>query len=94
MIYPADLPNVIEYRCGKTVRISLPRQPVKYISTSGNTNAAQICPMIPYGCDGWRLSADKDWRPLKTIPAHWMPFLNRERGTELDPRPKKAEAES
>jgi hypothetical protein len=66
--------------------MTLCRQPVRFVGSSGTTNAATICPRIPSGCDGWRRAGENDWRELKTIPPHWMPFLNRERGTELDPR--------
>lgn len=42
--------------------------------------------MIPYGCTGWREGGTKAWRPLSEIPKHWLPFLNRERETEMDSR--------
>jgi hypothetical protein len=84
--FPDDLPWMIEYRCGGTVRTALPRRPVEAVSTSGDTNARIVCPTIPHGCTGWRLPGNLCWRKLESLPPHWLPFLNRERGTWLDPR--------
>jgi hypothetical protein len=88
LTFPEDLPWMIEYRVGSTVRITLPRVPVHYVSSSGSTDAAIVCPRIPLGCTGWRRAGELAWRSLKDVPRAWMPFLDRERGTEMDPRPK------
>ena len=88
MEYPADLPEIIQYRTGKITRTSLCRRPVRYIGTSGCTDAALVCPRIPIGADAWRVQSSDQWRPLSELPEAWLPFLNRERGTEMDPRPK------
>lgn len=88
MSLPADLPDILYYRVGRTVRVTLPRRPVEYVSTSGVTNAHQVCPQIPYGADAWQV-AGGPWRPLSEIPAHWLPYLQRERGTAHDSRKKK-----
>lgn len=88
MKFPVDLPWIVEYRCGKTVRATLCRHPVAFIGSNGATDSPQVCPQIPLGCDGWRLVGESDWKPLEDIPAHWKPFLERERGTEMDPRRK------
>lgn len=89
MTFPDDLPWVIFYRCGSTSRIGLPRRPVHYVGTSGNTDARDVCPQIPYGCTGWKINQYHPWRPLTELPKHWLPFLDRERGSEMDPRPKR-----
>jgi hypothetical protein len=88
MTYPPDLPWMLEYRVGATVIMTLPRRPVFFISSSGATDAAIVHPQIPYGCTGWRRVGEEAWRALETLPDHWRPFLQRERGTELDPRHK------
>lgn len=85
--FPADLPAIIEYRCGPVVIRSLPRRPVVYISTSGNTNCRDVHPVIPPGATAWRLVTEDKWHPMNTIPPAWMPFLNRRRNWEHDPRP-------
>ncbi len=71
-----------------------PRRPVSYRGSSGITDAANVCPRIPYGSLGWRVLGEKVWRALKDIPKAWLPFLQRERETEWDPRvdPVKDEA--
>jgi hypothetical protein len=88
MIYPDDLPHMLEYRLEYAVVTTLCRTPVRSISTSGDTNARIVKPRIPLGCTGWRKVGETTWRPLDTIPPNWMPFLNRERPSEMDPRPK------
>lgn len=93
MVFPDDLPAILEYRLGPVLIRALPRRPVAFVGSSGKTNATDICPQIPYGATGWRLVTEEEWRPLETLPASWMPFLNRERGTQHDPRPKRAEKE-
>jgi hypothetical protein len=94
---PLDLPEVLHYRLpsskrlsgtfdrGVTVRVALPRTPVRFIGSSGVSDAAQVCPTIPPGADAWRVPGGV-WRPLATLPAAWKPFLDRKRGSELDPR--------
>jgi len=96
MTFPDDLPLVVVYRLGSypdrdrklapITKCTYPRRPVVSISTSGNTDAAMICPRIPHGCTGWRLltDAEDDWKPVEALPPHWLPFLNRERGTFMD----------
>lgn len=86
--FPPGLPCIIEYACGPVVRYSLPRTPVEFISSSGKTTAAIVCPTIPRGTSGWRLSHQEEWRPLTELPEPWLPFLNRRRGTVMDPRPE------
>lgn len=96
-VFPDDLPLVIEYRlgpvsdaAGNEVYISkctYPFRSVSYISTSGKTDACMVCPRIPYGASGWRPLRQGEFRPMKDIPKHWLPFLQRERQTEMDPRP-------
>lgn len=86
-VLPDDLPWTIYWRVGKVVLVSLPRKAVSFVSTSGCTNAANVRPNIPHGADAWRI-AGCSWRPIPDIPARWMSFLERERGTEHDPRPK------
>jgi len=98
MKFPDDLPHMLEYRLGGVIvggrmtRIvvlpCLPRRPVRYIGTSGKTDAAHVVPRIPVGCTGWRLVGETGWRRLQDLPEHWLPFLDRKRETELDPRPK------
>jgi hypothetical protein len=97
MEFPSDLPHVLHYRlpskyrvpgtydCGVTVRVTMPRRAVRFISTSGVSNAPETCPTIPPGADAWRL-AGGDWQPMSAIPPEWMPFLERRRGSEMDPR--------
>ncbi len=93
MNFPADLPEILEYRLGVVLIRALPRRPVFYVGSSGKTNATEVCPRIPHGATGWRLTTEEEWKPLDTLPAAWMPFLNRERGTQMDPRPKRLEME-
>lgn len=97
MGFPADLPEVLIYRLSYSryykawiVLPTYPKRPVATISSSGNTDANRIRPRIPFGCTGWRLLTDPpgQWRQLDSIPSCWMPFLNRERGSPMDPRPK------
>lgn|SRR5262245_20301956 len=85
---PDDLPEIIYWQLDFAVLTSLPRTPVQYVGSGGATNAAIVRPHIPYGTRAWRESEDGPWRPLKHLPPHWLPFLNRKRGTEMDPRPK------
>jgi hypothetical protein len=90
--FPADLPEILCYRLGtyhgqEVILKQLPRTPVHYVGTSGCTNAAQVCPRIPHGATGWKHAGEEGWRELCTLPRHWFPFINRERGTEMDPRP-------
>ena len=89
-VFPDDLPGILHYRVGKTIRIALPRTPVAYHGSSVATNATQVCPQVPLGCSGWQLVTDPKgfWRELSELPPAWMPFLNRERGTVMDPRHK------
>jgi hypothetical protein len=94
--FPEDLPICLLYRLGtypdrtgqnggqpvSVVKAAYPRRPVSFISTSGCTDAARVCPTIPYGATGWcllRSDGQRDWRPLKDLPAHWRPFLDRQR---------------
>lgn len=86
MTLPDDLPGMIEYKVGTMTLTTLPRRPVQSVGTSGDTDADIVRPMIPYGCTGWRLPQEPDWNPLSSIPAHWMPFLNRKRPSEIDMR--------
>ena len=92
MVFPDDLPIILEYRLGTypsgvcTV-VALPRTPVKFLSTSGNTNAHDVCPKIPFGCTGWKRMGDLEWKPVSELPESWLPFLNRKRPSEMDPRP-------
>lgn len=91
MTFPDDLPGVLVYLLGvhhghDIVKATYPRRPVAFVSSSGSTDAAMICPTIPYGCQGWRLLGETGWKPLDALPPHWRPFLSRERGTEHDPR--------
>jgi hypothetical protein len=87
MDYPDDLPWIIYWRTRVPLQ-SLPRRVVTSISTSGVTDANIVRPQIPYGASGWRLRDDQPWQPMDSLPKHWLPFLDRERGTALDPRPK------
>jgi hypothetical protein len=84
---PDDLPGIIYWQLDFAVLTSLPRTPVRYVGSGGATNAAIVRPCIPIGTKAWSQSADGPWRHLQELPSHWMPFLNRERGTEMDPRP-------
>lgn len=88
MKFPEDLPEILYWRMGECVKPTLCRRPVSYQASSGRTDAPEVCPQIPYGADGWRLSDDEPWRPLSELPQAWLPFLNRPRGSEMDPRPK------
>lgn len=87
MEFPAGLPSIIEYAVGCTVRYALPRTKVSYVSSNGQTNAPFVCPTIPYGATGWRLSHQSEWRPLSELPEPWLPFLNRQRPSDMDCRP-------
>lgn len=91
MTFPDDLPGFIEYRVGDTVRTALPRRPVQSISSSGATDAALVCPQIPIGAEAWRVPPATSWSKLSDLPAAWLPFLNRERGTVMDSRPRRTE---
>jgi hypothetical protein len=88
MNFPDDLPWMIEYQVGTVVLTTLPRRPVSFRGSSGTTDANVIHPRIPVGCTAWRPAGEMAWRPLLEIPRHWLPFLQRERGTPMDPRPK------
>jgi hypothetical protein len=77
MNYPDDLPWILEYRVGDTVRATLPRRKVENVSSSGDTNANEVCPRIPVGADAVR-RVGGPWRKLEDLPKHWLPFLNRE----------------
>lgn len=95
MTLPDDLPHVIEWRMSYSERYqtdiiltSLPRRPVRMIGSGGKTDAAIVRPQIPYGARGWRLIGEGEWRRLRDIPAHWMPFVNRDRPSEMDFRPR------
>ncbi len=39
MDFPEGLPYILEYKCGKTVRVTLCRRPVSFVSTSGKSDA-------------------------------------------------------
>lgn len=84
MTFPDDLPSLIEYRTGDQVLRTFPHRPVEAISSSGDTNAKWIRPQIPIGATGWRLAHETEWRPMKAIPASWLPFLNRPKGSAMD----------
>jgi hypothetical protein len=86
MIFPDDLPHILEYRVGDTIRATLPRRHVEYVSSSGDTNANEICPQIPFGADAVRRIGGP-WRKLSALPKAWLPFLYRQRPSEMDPRP-------
>lgn len=86
--FPADLPWLIFWKCGNTDRPALPRRPVSNVSTSGVTDADEVCPQIPYGATAWRLPGGT-WQPIETIPAAWLPFLNRQRPGPMDFRANK-----
>jgi hypothetical protein len=83
--FPEGLPWQLEYRVGETVRVTLPRRPVQSVSTSGKTDADEVCPQIPLGADAWR-RPDGPWQSLDAIPPAWLPFLQRERPSALDYR--------
>lgn len=95
--FPPDLPEIIQYRLrtpilfpgtfdrGVTTRVALPRRQVQFIGSSGVSDAYLVCVAIPPGADAWRVPAG-DWQPLSNLPAAWMPFLNRQRGGEMDAR--------
>ncbi len=86
--FPEDLPWIIEYRVGKMVLTTLPRRPVNFRGSSGTTDASTVRPRIPVGTDAWRVPPSLKWLRLDRLPKHWIPFLQRERGTPMDPRPK------
>ena len=87
MDFPSDLPWMIYYRMPSgVVRSTLPRKSVEFLGSSGATNAAVICPTIPLGADAWSMPGSDDWRPIDTIPQHWLPYLSRKRGTPHDGR--------
>lgn len=87
MNFPSDLPWILEYRVGTVILTTLPRRHVQSVGTSGNSDAAVVRPRIPLGCDGWRRRGETQWHALDQLPKDWLPFLNRERGTEMDFRP-------
>ena len=87
MTFPDDLPHMLEYRVGCTVRTALPRRPVQSISSSGQDDAALVCPQIPYGATAWRRATEETWHPMRELPEAWLPFLNRERPSPMDFRP-------
>ncbi len=85
---PADLPPIVYWRMASRIALtSLPHEPVRYISTSGNTNANIVRPQVPFGATGWRTRDDEPWKPLAEIPPEWLPFFDRPRPSEMDPRP-------
>lgn len=90
MKFPDDLPDIIAYRMGPPgdprpiVQYALPRTKIEALGSSGKTNAAEVCPMIPYGAQAWQRVTETEWRPLDTIPKAWLPFLNRSRPSEMD----------
>lgn len=92
MVFPPDLPGIIAYRMGPPgaprpiVQYALPRRKVEYHGSSGKTNSTEVCPRIPRGAQAWQLVTEAEWRPMDTIPLSWLPFLNRERPSEMDPR--------
>jgi hypothetical protein len=88
MTFPPDLPGILYYRVGGVILTTLPRRPVVYVSSSGATNAAVVRPTIPLGCDAWRADPSGPWLKLDQLPAAWLPFLNRPRNSEMDPRPE------
>lgn len=88
MTYPDSLPGILFWKVGATSRTALPRKAIEYLGSSGRTNQHDVCPQIPVGATAWQLATDTHWRPMTTLPKAWLPFLNRERGTALDPRPK------
>jgi hypothetical protein len=63
--FPDDLPEFLFYRLGTAKHPvslpTLPRQSVRYISSSGLTDAASVCPRIPYGAQGWRVDPEDAW---------------------------------
>lgn len=87
MQFPDGLPAILFYCCGPVIRVAMPRTPVEFISSSGKTTAPYVCPTIPIGASGWRLADREEWRPLCELPPPWLPFLNRQRGSVMDPRP-------
>jgi hypothetical protein len=87
MTFPADLPGIIEYRNSVGIIRQLPRTKAESVGGNGNTNANVIHPTIPPGVTAWRVPPSIDWLPLDQLPPHWMPFLNRRRGSAMDPRP-------
>jgi hypothetical protein len=87
MDIPPDLPYLIYYQLDFAVLTAFPRRPVVYVGSSGTTDAAQVNPQIPYGTRAWRLAITEPWRPLAELPKAWMPFLERKRPSEMDPRP-------
>jgi hypothetical protein len=62
--YPDDLPWILEYRVGSTVRTTLPRRSVAYVASSGVTDAPIVCPQIPVGCSGWRRACETARGPV------------------------------
>jgi hypothetical protein len=85
---PDDLPGIIYWQLDYAVLTSLPRTPVRFVGSGGATNAAIVRPCIPFGTRAWRTQPDNPWLPLDDLPTHWLPFLNRKRETEMDPRPE------
>ena len=89
MDFPDDLPGMLEYRMTSGIVLTaLPRRPVETVGSSGRNTAPIVKPTIPHGANAWRRATETEWRPLSTLPAAWLPFLNRQRGTVMDPRPR------
>lgn len=88
MDFPADLPDILEYKLGDVLIRALPRTPIRFQGSGGRTNCTDVCQRIPHGAAGWRLMSEATWRPMATLPPHWMPFLNRKRPSQMDPRPE------
>jgi hypothetical protein len=100
VVFPDDLPSVIVWllntypdmtgqnggRPCDVVLASYPRRQVESISSSGDTNADTVRPQMPYGWKGWRLLGETVWHGLMEIPPAWLPFLDREKETPMDPR--------
>lgn len=86
--FPDDLPWMLWYRTRYTVLPTLPRKPVAFIGSSGDTNAHVVRPQIPYGATHWRVGDGDTWKPISELPARWLPFLDRTRPSQMDPRPK------
>lgn len=92
MEFPESLPSILQYQMSSGVTLyALPRRPVETVSSSGKTTASYVNPVVPHGAVAWRLVAEDEWHPLSELPEAWLPFLQRERGTVHDPRPKHKE---
>lgn len=85
---PYSLPEIIYYRCGNVILTALPRTPVAFKGSSGATNAAIVKPRIPLGVTHFGATIDgvRKWRPISEIPKEWLPFVQRNRRTAMDPR--------